>query len=363
MGDRAVVLDPVVDKVAGTPRRRAEVWSWQHYLAVVGAVFLAWQSWTLVAWLQKGPRASTAFRDESAGAWTAARAYEAVAVLMAVTVLAYVVRRCRRERRLVFDAMLCIGGASAFWLDPVANFFQPVYVISSNWTNVGSWCSQVPFIVNDDCGRVPEPIVFMGLLYLTGFVVTGAAMGVVIRWARRRMPNLTTPRLIMGICALSVVVDLLVEYPAIYLHLWNYPSNSNAIALFGHNVKYPFVLAVGAIIGWGSVAVLRNFTNDRGETVIERGMERFSPRRRTIVSVLCVVAYMNLMVLTVDLVLALGGPYSSEWRGLPAYVVNGACDTADGVASDTRYGPCPGSPGYRFPGRSDLDPTRKPPGG
>jgi hypothetical protein len=45
----------------------------------------------------------------------------------------------------------------------------------------------------------------------------------------------------------------------------------------------------------------------------------------------------------------LSGPYSPKWEKMPAYVVNGVCD-APGFRG-TRYGPCPGSPGYRMPMR------------
>jgi hypothetical protein len=334
-------------------------WPWQQYVALVGVVFLVWEFWTYGAWIKAGPQAIDAFRDTSSTAWVVTWVYQAVVVVMATIVLTIVIRRCLRERRLTFDAMLCIAGASAFWLDPVANFFQPVYVQSSDWINVGNWCSQMPFVVNTQCGRVPEPILFMSLLYLTGFVAIGAGMGYLMDRIRRRYPEISKGKLILCLCVLALIVDLIVEYPPMYLHLWNYPGSPNRLSVFSHSQKYPITLAIGAIIGWGSVALLRNMRNDRGQTIVERGLEHVGTAKRTLISLLATIAFMNLMVFAVDASLAVGGPYSSPWTGLPRSVVNAVCDTPDGTVKGTVYGPCPGSPGYKMPGRNLQGP--KPP--
>lgn len=348
---------------AAPPRSAAgrPPWAWPQFLALVGVAFLIWQAWTIGAWLIEGPRASTEFRDTSSGAWIAARIYEAVAVLVAVTVVTLVVRQCRRERRLTFDGQLCIGGALCFWLDPVANMFQPVYIVSSNFVNVGNWCSQMPFLPNNDCGRVPEPIIFMGLLYVSGFVVCGHVLGGFLRRVRRRFPTISWFRLLLALAGLALLFDMAVEMPPIILHLWNYPSYPDSLSLLGHQTKYPIFLAVGAILGWGAVGLVHSIRDDRGRTIFEQRLDHLTPRRRTLVSTLAVIAYMNLMVFAVDLTLALGGPYASPWRGLPAHVVNGVCDTADGTITGTRAGPCPGDPSYRVPMRNL--PGEKPPQG
>src|SRR5581483_5404490 len=98
-----------------SPARRP--WRWQEWMALVGVGFLVWQAWTLIAWVAAGPRASTRDRDRSSAAWVAAHLYEATAVVVAVVVVSWVVRQCRREHRLVFDAQLCIAGALCYWLD------------------------------------------------------------------------------------------------------------------------------------------------------------------------------------------------------------------------------------------------------
>ena len=51
-------------------------------------------------------------------------------------------------------------------------------------------------------------------------------------------------------------------------------------------------------------------------------------------------------------------PYVTFKGKLPAYIINGVCD-APGVHG-TRYGACPGSPGFRMPGRTTHLPGRSP---
>ncbi len=112
-------------------------WRWQHYLALIAGLFLVWGAWTLVAWLAAGPRPVTVYRDPAASAYSIATAYEVVAVTLVLGVGAYVIRGCVRDRRLTFDAQLCIAGLLAYWLDPFYNFFVPMNLYSSNFFNVG----------------------------------------------------------------------------------------------------------------------------------------------------------------------------------------------------------------------------------
>src|SRR6266567_3353775 len=98
-----------------------------HYLAALGLLFLFWQGWTYTAWLADHPHQITQFRDRNSASWYAARAYEVLFTLVAIVVLVYLVRLCRRERRLAFDAKLAIALAACIWTDPGVNFIQPTW--------------------------------------------------------------------------------------------------------------------------------------------------------------------------------------------------------------------------------------------
>jgi hypothetical protein len=67
--------------VAPTPPR-SQPWRWQHYVAVIGCLFLAWGIRTVLAWLAAGPAPVTAYRDPASSAYNISKVYEVVAVLL-----------------------------------------------------------------------------------------------------------------------------------------------------------------------------------------------------------------------------------------------------------------------------------------
>src|SRR5690348_11864130 len=104
------------------PARR---WRLQHYLAVAGVAFLGWGAWTVIAWLADGPEANTRYRDPGSMAYHVAKGQEVFYVGLVVVLGAWVIRGCLRERRLTFDAQLCLAGILAYWMDPFYNFLVP----------------------------------------------------------------------------------------------------------------------------------------------------------------------------------------------------------------------------------------------
>lgn len=342
-------IDLTRDRPAAAPVARRRV-HWQYGLAAVGCLFIVWETWTLVAFAtDKGFHQVTRFRDHGSATWAAARVYEIGMLAFSAVLAVFVVRRCRRERRLTVDAQLLIAGALAYWLDPAENFFQPIFLYSSQWTNVSSWCSQMPFVVNPDCGRLPEPWLFLLPVYSFGALACAIGGGWLLRIVQRRRPNLSTVQAIALVGVFGVLFDLALEYPMVVMHLWNY-AGFPEFGLAHGSVKYPVIVMVAAFVFWGGLTSVRNLKNDRGETVFEQGLEDLpSPRRRKAVSLLALIGFMQLLILTADSICMLGGPFSAPYRDYPAHVVNRLCDTADGVVTGTRYGPCPGSPGYRMP--------------
>jgi len=146
------------------------------------------------------------------------------------------------------------------------------------------------------------------------------------------------------------VLDMALEIPPIAPHLWSYPGLPNALSIFGYSsakLPLPEVVAFGVVIG--GFAAVRFAKNDRGETILERGAHSTMPeRRRRAVTLLALVGLMNAGILLLNGGLAFFGLYATKYNPLPASVVNGMC------GAGTRYGACPGDPGYRMPLRGSL---------
>jgi Spirocyclase AveC-like len=303
-----------------TPQRRTP-WPWQYFAAAVGAMFLFWESWTIIAWLADGPQPVTRYRDTDSANWYAAKSYEAGAILLALVVGTVVVRGCLRRRRLTFG-----------W--------------SSNFVNLANWCGHAPFIINPDCGRLPEPVLFGGLLYTFGFLGVAMAVGAVLRRLQRHRPDLSLSQLVgvtFGLCAVMAVV---VELLPINLHLWGYPWVAGP-ALFG----YPLLAALGAAQFFTLFSILRHRIDDHGRTVLERGLSHVPTRSRSTITTLALIGVFQLDFVVLTLCIAIGAPYVDHTRyDPPAYLVNGMCDTAG--STHTAYGPCPGSNHFTMPIRT-----------
>ena len=330
-----------------TPARRLRL---AHWLAALGIPILFWELWTVTAWLADGPHQITEYRNGRTVDWYAARVFEGLMILVAIAVLIEVIRGCRREHRiLTFDVMFCMCGATLFWADAGANFFQPVFTNSSNWVNLNNTCGHMPFVVNPDCGRVPDPLLFLLPMEIFGILGATMLLGAVVRRARRRWPRMTTPQ-VLGVLLLSGMALAAFEPLAIALNLWSYGGAPLALPV-GKGMTYPlFPELIGFGAWFAMVASVRIFRNDRGERFVERGLEHHSPRVRKAITLLALYTFLQLAIwgpATAPLFPL--GIYAKQWPKMPAHVANGLCDMPG--LEGTAYGPCPGTAKYRMPGR------------
>jgi hypothetical protein len=335
-------------------RRR---WSWPHYLAVAAIPVLFVQVWTVTAWLADGPRQVTEFRDRTSASWYAAHTVEAAMLVVAVAVIVHLVRDVRRQGRLLtFDVMFCLCGATLWWADEALNFWVPAFLPSSNFVNLTNPCGHLPLVVNPDCGQVPDAILFFFLVETFG--VLGAAMvaGAGIRRLRNRFPELSTAQVVLIVFGIGLAIDVTWEMASVALGLWTYML-PHGMSL-GQGARFPWIEALAGGIWFATFIVLRNFKDDRGRSFLERGLEHHSPRVGRGIALLAMYAlFQFVMWVPGNLPQGLASFYAPQWPKMPPHLLNDACD-APGVVG-TRYGPCPGSPGFRMPGRDSL-PGRSP---
>ena len=321
-------------------------------LAGFGGLIVAYELWTWGAWLLAGPTQITAYRNRADVSWGVARDYEVLILVVATVLLVRVVRQCRAQRRLVFDAQLLIAGVAALFWDPFGNFVQPAFFYSSNWLNLNSWTGFAPLVVNPDASRLPEPL-FICLVYPFGLLAFAIIMNDAMRRFRRRRPaasNLAV--LIVGSLA-GYGLGMALEAPMFLLHLWSLPGAPAALSLFGNDHRYAAVeyVTTGFVFaGWGAV---RWFRDDHGRAFTERGFDRLAPGPRRAAGVLATVGWCCSLLLVLQLIVNLfafrADPYPA---GFPRHLVNGMCDV--GATTGTRYGPCPGSDHFRLPTPGSL---------
>jgi hypothetical protein len=313
---------------------------WQYYVAAAGALMLAWEATTLGRWLAAGPEQVDETRTGGSWNWYAAKVYEVCIVLVAVLCARFVLRGVRRERRLTFDAMFVIAGGLVYWMDPMANFFQPTVVYTSNFVNLANWCGHAPGVVNAGCSRSPEPVLAIGLLYAFGFIPTAMMFSAV--WDRisgSRTPGGTLGRLVL-LLVIALAVDIVVEAPPMLLNLWAYPWVGGP-HFFDAQHRYPVIVGVAGLQFWLLLTLLWRWRDGEGRNIAERGLGHLEGRRRTAVMLLCVIGLFQLDFVAMDLIIAAGGLRPPAASHLPAYLVNDVCNA--GGFTNSINGACPGA--------------------
>jgi hypothetical protein len=350
------VLDRPTDARSTTSPRR---WTYVHWLALAGALLLVVQAYVWIRWLSTGPVQIDARRDTGHISFKLAIFYQVAAWILMVVMVTRLVRQCRREGTLTFDAKLSIAGLLTYWLDPLANYVMPVYTYSEQWLNLNEWVGSYPGVRNPDGGRVPEPMVLLIPLYTAGWLLFAMVVCALMRAVSRRRPGLAQ-RYVLGVAlTVALILDILLELPMFLFDLW---SNQGAprIGLFAHSGRlYPATEMAIAVGVFGTLGALRYYKNDRGETFVERGLTRHSSKAQTWISTLAMIGMLNLMFIVGAVIWTGGGYFSGPWKEMKPWVSVGVCDSP-GVTG-TRYGPCPGSPGFTPPGPGDLPGSR--PGG
>jgi hypothetical protein len=274
-------------------------------------------------------------------------------IIGSIAVIIYLIRGCRRQRRfLTFEVMFCLAGATLHWANFGINFFQPIIMASSNFVNLNASCGHMPFIINPDCGRAADPVLFfflMGAFMIPGevFLATWLLNRLNARW-----PDFSLTRLWTMLAALGVVIALL-EIPILLLGFYAYGGPQWMSLTFGPGAQYNLVILLQATVCNVAMIAFYYFRNDKGERIVERGLDQYTPRRQRLLTLLTVYVWVQLATwIPGTLPVAVVSFYQDGWPKLPAYLVNDMCD-APGV-TDTRYGPCPGSPGFRMPVRHSL---------
>jgi hypothetical protein len=337
---------------------RTRRWSWGQYLALASLPFLVLIAWTYGAWIGDGPRQITAYRDHGSASWYAAHTLEAAVLVVSLLVIVHLVRDCRRQGCLLtFDVMFCLCGLPLFWADALMNGIVPMWLPSSNFVNLNYALGHMPFVVNPDAGRMPDPVLFTIPLLTFGLLGMAMVFGRVVEWMRSRWPGLSTVQLLGLVMLIGMSIDFLIEVcVALPLHLWSWAAPAALTIHVGRGGQIPALEIVGAGLYFGAMMAIRIFKDDRGRSLPERGLDRYSPAVRKGLTLLALSGAFNLVSLVLGNLPTILVPYVSVPAHLPAHIVNGQCDAAG--FGGTRYGPCPGAPGFRMPGRTTHLPGR-----
>jgi len=249
--------------------------------ATLGAVILAFEAYVIVKWLtgpyfepvDKGP---TPVPD-----WMqlALRAMEVGFVALFLwCVWHYVIKPYRKERRFTTDGLLCMGFLVFAWFqDPLANYGGAVFTYNSELINMGSWLNEVPGAVTPGKpgAQLSEPV-WTGAIY-PGVIFLVAIMGTwFMRKVKARRPQISKLGLVGCAFVFLALFDLVLEgFILMPLGAYTYAGAPDWASINdAHYYKFTMFEAVGFGAVWTTWASLRYFKDDKGNTLVERGIEK-----------------------------------------------------------------------------------------
>jgi Spirocyclase AveC-like len=189
----------------------------------------------------------------------------------------FIIRPWRRERRLTLDGMLMVSMGLIFFQDPLLNYFNTWCTYNTWMPNLGAWSSNIPGWLSPEMPghQVVEPLLTNVPGYSYGNLLMVILGCWVMRKAKARWPHLSNMRLIGVTFAFNFLLDFIME-GLIYLPIgfFEYPGSIRAVSI-NAGTYYQWPVYEGLM--WGGVLTafccLRYFTDDRGRTVVERGLD------------------------------------------------------------------------------------------
>lgn len=252
-----------------------------HIWASIGGLILAvqliiWGQWITGPYFVEvptGPSEPPALMKGVLLTWTTV-----IMLGLPVGIWYFIVRPWRRERRITTDGMLLVSFGLLFFQDPLLNYFNTWSTYNTWMWNRGSWVQHVPgWISFGEPGRMmAEPILMNAPGYSYGVLMCTILGCWVMRKSKERWPGISNLGLIGILIAFTFFFDLVMEGMFLMpMGLFTYPGAIQSLSI-NAGTYYQWPLYEGLM--WGGVQAgfcsLRYFTDDRGRTFVERGLER-----------------------------------------------------------------------------------------
>lgn len=322
------------------------------YWATVGALLIAFEAYVLIRWvtgpnLERTPTGPDTISDGTQALYTGLQIV--IPIAAAVCIYFWVLRPWWRERRLTTDAMLALSGGMLFFWDMCMNYTSVTLLYNSNFVNLGAWANgSWPSWTSPNANLLPEPL----FVSLPGYTALVFAQVVLILWALRKIKARRPSIGFVGTLGIIVgglfVTDTIIEAILLRTGVYAYPGGIREVTLFaGETYQLPLTESfLFGGLGLGAVAALSYFRDDKGRTIVERGLDRVRTgvKRKQLLKFCAIFGAVHLAFVVLYMA-------PNQWlathsdpfpEGYESYMINGMC--ASGADGQT----CPG-PGVPMP--------------
>ncbi len=320
--------------------------------SILGVVMLAFQTYTFGSWILGPNFVPTPTGPDQIADWQ--RIYfnilQVVVPLLALAFVWYwVVMPWRRDGKISLDGMMALAGSTTVFWDLCMNYTSTCLLYNSHLINFGAWTNGAwPGWTSPAGNLLPEPILVTGPGYLALVVSQAYVACLVARKAKERWPEIGVLSIIGLIVIGITILDSTLEMALIRSGVYAYPGGIRELTLFAGET-YQFPLTEGFLFGGlavGAMAILWFFTDDKGLTLAERGIERtsFGQTGQRWMRFFAIYGFIHTAFFVLYMI-------PNQWlathadpfpEGYPSYMINNMC-----VAGD-HHDQCPG-PGVAMP--------------
>jgi hypothetical protein len=272
--------------------------------AAIGVVLGCFELYLLTRWIAGPNLVHVTPGPSEPPAWmtVAIRVAEVASVALAVVLIErFVVRPWRRERHIPFDGLLVLAALTTSLYDPLSGYFHPWFTYNAEFVNLGTPMVHVPGWQSFHAPgqQIAWPILFIPPLYTVFFLAIPAFGCALMRTTGRRWPQLPAVTHV-AICFVTIfVLDTFLE-GAVVMRLGFYEHTGRSFSFldsyYGHNALRNIVFVAVTVT---AATCLRYYRNDRGETIVERGLHqiRGSALTKSVVRFFAVLAAMQALLL------------------------------------------------------------------
>ena len=245
--------------------------AWGVIMVVIG--LYAWGHWI----------ASPDFKPSPMGAdplpnhvyWTL-RITEGVAVSCAVLLLwKFMIQPWRREGHITWDGMFMIAGFLTWWTDPIDNYFNFTFMYNSGFYNMASWTAFIPGWEAPNQQLFPEPLFFVGGLYIWWFITPVAAGCWVLKQMFEKKPHWSMATKLTVMFIIFGLFDFVAENIFQRLEIFKYVGTYAPLTVWaGTEHQYPIYNCFMMAAFFLGMTCLRFFKDDKGFAFCERGIDQ-----------------------------------------------------------------------------------------
>lgn len=270
---------PQANFLAG-PKENRPVLLW----AALGAAMLVLAIYIFGSWMLSGDWKPIPVGPTPVPTWMQWNAYiQEVLSTIAFCWMAwhFVIRPWRRDGEVGWDGMIYICCILFWWQDALYNMLNTSFMYSKFLVNVGSWYNHVPGWILPNYKNFPEVPLF-GLTWYSfgvcGIMIFGCWQ---MRKIQERWPNMSK----LGLVGMMMLIYMLIDAPMEFFYnrtaIMTYPGAVHGWTLFqGHYYQFPLYEWVLWPMAWTAWTCLRYFKNDKGESIVERGIEKLNLGRK-----------------------------------------------------------------------------------